>query len=98
VSSRFQGGLKAVVWTDTLQQIVMMGSSIVVMILGILAVGGLDVMWQRNIDGDRIEFFKYVMQQNTGHLSHKAFILSTMRKIFLFIFSLSLYFNYNMTP
>ncbi|XP_069691678.1 sodium-coupled monocarboxylate transporter 1-like [Periplaneta americana] len=51
------GGLKAVVWTDTLQQIIMMGSSVVVVILGIIAVGGLDVMWQRNLEGDRIEFF-----------------------------------------
>ncbi|PNF16521.1 hypothetical protein B7P43_G07192 [Cryptotermes secundus] len=51
------GGLKAVVWSDTLQQIVMMASSIIVMILGIIAVGGLDVMWQRNLDGQRIEFF-----------------------------------------
>jgi Na+/pantothenate symporter len=56
-----QGGLKAVVWTDTLQQIIMMGSSIIVIVLGIIAVGGLDVMWQRSLDGDRIEFFKYVL-------------------------------------
>lgn len=51
------GGLKAVVWTDTLQQIIMMGSSIIVVGLGIIAVGGLDVTWQRSLDGDRIEFF-----------------------------------------
>jgi Na+/proline symporter len=56
----FQGGLKAVVWSDTLQQVIMMASSVVVVVLGILAVGGLDVMWQRNVDGHRIEFFKYV--------------------------------------
>ena len=53
-----QGGLKAVVWTDTLQQIIMMVSSIVVIVLGVIAVGGFDVMWQRNLAGDRIEFFK----------------------------------------
>jgi Na+/proline symporter len=58
---RFQGGLKAVVWTDTLQQIIMMGSSVIVIGLGIVAVGGLDVMWQRSLDGGRIEFFKYVL-------------------------------------
>jgi Na+(H+)/acetate symporter ActP len=61
VSTLLQGGLKAVVWTDTLQQIIMMGSSVIVMALGIIAVGGLDVAWQRNLDGDRIEFFKYAM-------------------------------------
>jgi Na+/proline symporter len=70
LSSPFQGGLKAVVWSDTLQQIIMMASSIIVMILGIIAVGGLDVMWQTNLDGDRIEFFKYV----TG--SHRMILSS----------------------
>jgi Na+/proline symporter len=64
----FQGGLKAVVWSDTLQQIIMMGSSIVVMVLGIIAIGGLNVMWQRNVDGQRIEFFKYVSGQNIKRL------------------------------
>lgn len=34
-----------------------MASSVVVIVLGIMAVGGLDTMWQRNLDGDRIEFF-----------------------------------------
>jgi hypothetical protein len=47
----------------------MMGSSVIVMILGIIAVGGLDVMWQRNLDGERIEFFKYVMQHAIGRIS-----------------------------
>ncbi|KAJ9582262.1 hypothetical protein L9F63_003391 [Diploptera punctata] len=51
------GGLKAVVWTDTLQQIIMMVSSVVVIFLGVIAVGGLDKMWQINLEGDRIEFF-----------------------------------------
>jgi Na+/proline symporter len=64
----FQGGLKAVVWSDTLQQIIMMGSSIVVMVLGIIAIGGLNVMWQRNVDGQRIEFFKYVSGQRITRL------------------------------
>jgi len=61
VALRLQGGLKAVVWTDTLQQIIMVGSSIIVIGLGIIAVGGLEVMWQRSLEGDRIEFFKYVL-------------------------------------
>lgn len=64
-----QGGLKAVVWTDTLQQIIMMGSSIIVIGLGIIAVGGFDVMWQRSLDGDRIEFFKYVLT-SSGSISN----------------------------
>ena len=57
------------VWTDTLQQIIMMGSSIIVIGLGIIAVGGLDVMWQRSLDGDRIEFFKYVLT-SSGSISN----------------------------
>ncbi|GFG39318.1 hypothetical protein Cfor_02243 [Coptotermes formosanus] len=66
------GGLKAVVWTDTLQQIIMMGSSIIVVGLGVIAVGGLDVMWQRSLDGDRIEFFKYVVTPSAAISNYRT--------------------------
>jgi hypothetical protein len=72
VSLHLQGGLKAVVWTDTLQQIIMMGSSIIVVGLGVIAVGGLDVMWQRSLDGDRIEFFKYVVTPSAAISNYRT--------------------------
>ncbi|XP_066587746.1 sodium-coupled monocarboxylate transporter 1-like [Prorops nasuta] len=51
------GGLKAVVWTDAIQTIVMFGGVIVVAILGTARVGGIAEVWKRNVDTGRIEFF-----------------------------------------
>ncbi|XP_066991697.2 sodium-coupled monocarboxylate transporter 1 [Anabrus simplex] len=51
------GGLKAVVWTDFVQQITLMGASIIVIVLGLIKVGGFTNMWNINLEGDRIEFF-----------------------------------------
>ncbi|XP_069699566.1 sodium-coupled monocarboxylate transporter 1-like isoform X2 [Periplaneta americana] len=52
------GGIKAVVWTDFLQAIVMMMASIVVIILGLVHVGGFGTVWQRSLEGGRIKFFE----------------------------------------
>ncbi|XP_034944496.1 sodium-coupled monocarboxylate transporter 1-like [Chelonus insularis] len=51
------GGLKAVVWTDTIQTVVMFGGIIIVLVLGTREVGGVGEVWQRNLDSGRIEFF-----------------------------------------
>jgi Na+/proline symporter len=53
-----QGGLKAVVWTDALQTFLMFGGVIIVMILGTVNVGGPGVVWERNHQSGRLEFFK----------------------------------------
>ena len=50
--------MKAVVWTDFLQGVVMVVASIAVIILGVIHVGGFDVVWQRNMDGGRIQVFE----------------------------------------
>ncbi|XP_012281008.1 sodium-coupled monocarboxylate transporter 1 [Orussus abietinus] len=51
------GGLKAVVWTDTIQTVVMFGGVIVVMVVGTIRVGGIEEVWKRNVETGRIEFF-----------------------------------------
>ncbi|XP_014206395.1 sodium-coupled monocarboxylate transporter 1-like [Copidosoma floridanum] len=51
------GGLKAVVWTDAIQTIVMFGGVIVVAVLGTSRVGSVAEVWKRNLDTGRIEFF-----------------------------------------
>jgi Na+/proline symporter len=56
----FQGGIKAVIWTDFLQGLVMVVSSIAVIILGLIHVGGFLPVWERSRDGDRIKIFEYV--------------------------------------
>lgn len=49
------GGLKAVVWTDVIQGVVMLGALIVVAIKTTYDVGGLGVVIERNLNGGRLE-------------------------------------------
>ncbi|KAF4521054.1 hypothetical protein B566_EDAN008126 [Ephemera danica] len=51
------GGLKAVVWTDTLQSFAMILGVLLVAILGTIDVGGISVVLQRAADSKRLEFF-----------------------------------------
>lgn len=51
------GGLKAVVWTDTLQTILMTGGVMFVMILGTIYVGGPGVVLEKSSESGRLEFF-----------------------------------------
>lgn len=52
------GGLRAVVWTDTLQFVAMIGAIIVVMILGTLTVGGFVNVFEIAERGKRLIWFK----------------------------------------
>lgn len=51
----FKGGLKAVVWTDVIQTIVMFGAMVLVIVKGTLDIGGVGTVWIRNWQSDRIE-------------------------------------------
>ncbi|XP_043596869.1 sodium-coupled monocarboxylate transporter 2-like isoform X2 [Bombus pyrosoma] len=61
------GGLKAVVWTDAIQTIVMFGGVIAIAIIGTNQVGGFEQVWRRNRDTDRIEFFDMDLDPTTRH-------------------------------
>lgn len=52
-----QGGLKAVVWTDTWQIVVMFISVIVIITLGTVNIGGYGYVWSKSYEGGRINFF-----------------------------------------
>lgn len=58
VAVMLQGGLKAVVWTDTLQTVLMYGGVAMVMILGTRKAGGLSQVIESNSQTDRLEFLK----------------------------------------
>ncbi|XP_028032685.1 sodium-coupled monocarboxylate transporter 1-like [Bombyx mandarina] len=49
------GGLQAVVWTDVIQITAMFGAMAIVAVKGTMDVGGIGVVWQRNMDSGRIE-------------------------------------------
>lgn len=51
------GGLKAVVWTDTLQIIIMFISVVAIVIIGTVAVGGPSEIWRISDEGGRLIFF-----------------------------------------
>lgn len=55
-----QGGLKAVVWTDVFQSIIMLAGLITVAVSGSLEVGGLSKVWEINKKHGRINFSEYV--------------------------------------
>ncbi|XP_059481537.1 sodium-dependent multivitamin transporter-like [Neocloeon triangulifer] len=51
------GGLKAVVWTDTLQSVLMMCAMITVFVIGLINIGGWSNVWRASERGHRLEFF-----------------------------------------
>lgn len=58
------GGMKAVVWTDTFQVIIMFAAMLVVILKGAHDVGGHGEVWNIASRGGRIEFLKYVPKRN----------------------------------
>ncbi|XP_036147769.1 sodium-coupled monocarboxylate transporter 1 isoform X2 [Monomorium pharaonis] len=61
------GGLKAVVWTDTIQTVLMFGAVIPVAALGTARVGGVAEVWRRNVETERIEFFNMDLNPTIRH-------------------------------
>ncbi|XP_011639285.1 sodium-coupled monocarboxylate transporter 1-like isoform X2 [Pogonomyrmex barbatus] len=51
------GGLKAVVWSDTVQFSITVGGLFTVLILGILSVGSIEKVWRISGEGGRLIFF-----------------------------------------
>lgn len=56
----FQGGLRAVVWTDALQLLSLVLANIVVLAVGVYKIGSLGEVWSRAAEGQRLEMFKSV--------------------------------------
>ncbi|KRG01432.1 sodium-coupled monocarboxylate transporter 1 isoform X3 [Drosophila mojavensis] len=59
------GGLKAVVWTDVIQTIIMVGAIIIVVIKGTLNAGGLSAVIQRNLETGRLEWPEWTFDPRT---------------------------------
>ncbi|XP_044267363.1 sodium-coupled monocarboxylate transporter 2-like [Tribolium madens] len=68
------GGLKAVVWTDTLQFTVTLGAVTTVLVLGIKATGGFSNVWQKAVDGKRLDFFDFEFDVTRSDNFWAAFI------------------------
>ncbi|XP_017774332.1 PREDICTED: sodium-coupled monocarboxylate transporter 1-like [Nicrophorus vespilloides] len=61
------GGLKAVVWTDVVQTLIMVGAMILVIVKGTIDVGGFENVWKRNWNSDRIEMPNFDLNPLTRH-------------------------------
>ncbi|XP_042356824.1 solute carrier family 5 member 6 [Plectropomus leopardus] len=48
------GGLKAVIWTDVFQTVVMFAGQLAVIVVGVLQAGGVSEVWRRVHEGNRI--------------------------------------------
>ncbi|BET00498.1 Sodium:solute symporter family [Nesidiocoris tenuis] len=62
-----QGGLKAVIMTDTFQALVLVLSIILVMAIGSVAEGGISTVFQASASTDRIEFFNMDPRPTVRH-------------------------------
>jgi len=54
----FQGGLKAVVWTDVFQSVIMLAGLIIIAVAGVVEVGSLRKVWEINKKHGRVNFFE----------------------------------------
>ena len=54
----FQGGIKAVVWTDAIQMITIYGGIIALLVFGTLEVGGLNEVYRLSDEADRIQIIE----------------------------------------
>lgn len=50
----FQGGLKAVIWTDVFQTVVMFAGQLAVIVVGASQAGGIAEVWSKAVNGSRI--------------------------------------------
>ncbi|RNA40535.1 sodium-coupled monocarboxylate transporter 1-like [Brachionus plicatilis] len=61
------GGIKAVIWTDTFQVLIMFSGLFAIIIKGTASAGGVSQVWNRLYESDRIEFFDFDASPFTRH-------------------------------
>ncbi|XKL67966.1 hypothetical protein PGB90_003457 [Kerria lacca] len=61
------GGIKAVVWTDTFQIIIMMLGIIIVLVIGLFRIGGFHTVYERATASNRLEFLNLDPNLRTRH-------------------------------
>ncbi|KAF5306692.1 hypothetical protein FQR65_LT07247 [Abscondita terminalis] len=53
------GGLKAVVWTDTLQFFIMVTTFLIIFLMGLSTIGGFKLMWKKSVEGERLDIIDF---------------------------------------
>ena len=54
----FQGGIKAVIWTDSIQMVILLIGIIVMLAVGVGKVGGIKDVWDIANEGGRLNWFE----------------------------------------
>lgn len=67
-----QGGLKAVLWTDALQNVFSLLAVVFVITLGVQQLGGINKIYNIAKDEGRVEFFKSVTLSSYLALANKS--------------------------
>ncbi|CAF0946836.1 unnamed protein product [Rotaria sordida] len=75
------GGLKAVIWTDVLQSVVMLGGLLPAIIQGLILVGGFKRVFTIADKGGRIEFDNVSFDPRTRHTIWGVVIGSTFNAL-----------------
>ncbi|XP_070142746.1 sodium-coupled monocarboxylate transporter 1 isoform X5 [Drosophila kikkawai] len=75
------GGIKGVVYTDVVQSVIMYGSLIVIMIKGTVDLGGFGVVWQRNMEGGRLNTPEWTMDPTVRLSVFSVFVGGTFFKL-----------------
>ncbi len=79
------GGIKAVIWTDFYQTIIMISSLVIIIVKGLIDIGGFENMWQINLYGGRLQLFDF----NPDPFIRQSFWSQTIG----YIFVLSLFYS-----
>ncbi|KAK3095173.1 hypothetical protein FSP39_011031 [Pinctada imbricata] len=82
------GGIKAVIWTDVFQSIVMVAGILAILIKGTMVVGGVGRTWEIAKDNGRLNFFDFDTNPMTRHTFWNLFVGSIIRG-FSFVFNQS---------
>ncbi|XP_041356385.1 sodium-coupled monocarboxylate transporter 1-like [Gigantopelta aegis] len=61
------GGMKAVVWTDVFQSLVMLAGLLAILIEGSMIIGGMDQVWRINDEWGRIHFWNFSVDPTQRH-------------------------------
>ncbi|XP_058984479.1 sodium-coupled monocarboxylate transporter 1 isoform X2 [Musca domestica] len=75
------GGIKGVIWTDVLQSFIMIGSMGFVIIKGTVDLGGMGVVYDRNLESGRIQAPEFTFDPTVRMGFFAVFVGGTMLKI-----------------
>ena len=67
--SLIQGGMRAVLWADTIQCMIMVAGQLAIVIQGCARVGGIKRVWQIAEEGGRLNFWSYVVSERNFFVS-----------------------------